>query len=463
MTKDVSLKKLPPHNDDAEKSVLGAILLDNDAINKVVGLIKPEDFYQSAHLKVYARMLEMFDQDERIDLVTLSEALLKSGDLEIIGGPPYLMDIMETTPTATTIIFYANIVREKSTLRKLIAISTQLNLESYGEQVNVKDLLSRAEELLMEISEKEVLNEFQSSEELMPPCFKMVEEICEKKGALTGISTGYSDLDEITSGLQESDLIIIAARPSVGKTSLGLNIACNISIKQKIPTAIFSLETSKQQLIFRMLCSEARVSSHAIKRGYLKDSDWPKLTRASGALSSSPIYIDDTVAISPTEMRAKLKQLISKEKNLGLVIIDYLQLMSSSKKKENRQQEITHISASMKGIAREFKVPLIAICQLSRLVERRKPPIPILSDLRESGAIEQDADVIAFLYRPDYGNYDQDNKSSPTELIIAKHRNGPVGKIDLVFSKSFTRFDEKAPEWVNEQEPSQYDRSRWGQ
>ncbi|MCK5616640.1 replicative DNA helicase [Candidatus Pacearchaeota archaeon] len=457
----MSLKKLPPHCDDAEKSVLGAILLNNDALNKVADLLNVDDFYQPTHQKIYARMIEMFDQNEEIDLLTLSESLNNNGDLEMIGGAPVLMDLMEATPTSTTIIHHAKIVQEKSTLRKLIAISTQINLESYGEKVKSKKLITRAEELLMEIGNEEKKTEFQSLTDLMPHCFEMVESIYEKKGSLTGLSTGFSDIDELTSGLQKTDLIIIAARPSMGKTSFGLNIACNLAIKENIPVAIFSLETSKQQLILRMLCAEARVSSHSLKRGFLRDKDWPRLTRAAGALSSSPIYIDDTAGISPTKIRSKLKQLKKINKDLGLVIVDYLQLMTSRKKKENRQQEITYISSSLKEIGRELNVPIIALCQLNRAVENRRPPRPILSDLRESGSLEQDADLVAFIYRPDYRKENQNN-SSLTKIIIAKHRNGPTGEVELVFMKPFTRFEEKTPDWVNEQSLPAYNRDRWG-
>lgn len=402
-------------------------------------------------------MLDMFDNNAVIDLVTLTEEIQKNGDVESIGGTKYLMDLMEFTPTATIIVHHAKIIKEKSTLRKLIAISTQINIEGHQEKTDAKELLLKTESLLSELTEKEIKSDFQSTQDLIPDCFKMVEHIYEQKGALTGLTTGFSDIDELTSGLQKSDMVVIAARPSVGKTSFGLNMACNIAIKQNIPVAIFSIETSKQQLTLRMLCSEARVSSHALKRGYLKETDWPKLTLAAGSLAQAPIYIDDTAGISPMEMRAKLKQLIAKQPNLGLVVIDYLQLMSSGIKKENRQQEITYISSSAKAMAREFDVPFIAICQLNRSVEKRSPPIPMLSDLRESGSIEQDSDVVAFLYRKDYGKQDQDNKTSVTEFIIGKQRNGPTGKVKLVFNKAFTRFEEMAPEWVEDQSQNKGD------
>lgn len=456
--KDLSLKKLPPNNADAEKCVLGSILINNSFLMKIIGILNPDDFYYICNQKIYSTMLKLFNDNITIELVILSEELQKSGNLETIGGTVYLMGLMEATPTATAALHHAKIIREKSTLRKMIAISTQINLESYGEQVESTKLLYKAEQLLMDLSEKEIKSDFQSTSDLMPNCFEMVEHIYEKKGALTGLSTGFSDLDELTSGLQKSDMIVIAARPSVGKTSLGLNIATHLAIKENTPVAIFSLETSKQQLILRMLCSEARVNSHALKRGYLREDDWPKLTRAAGALSNCPIYIDDTSSISPIEMRAKLRQLIAKQKDLGLVIVDYLQLMSSGMKKENRQQEITYISSSVKSIGRELNIPFIAICQLSRLVERRKPPRPILSDIRESGSVEQDSDVVMFLYGEDYGKENQDDKSSVTDLIIAKNRNGPLGTVKLLFKKSFTRFEEITPDWVEES----VDREGWG-
>jgi replicative DNA helicase len=443
--KDVHLKKLPPHSDSAEKSILGAILLDNDALNKIVSIIESIDFYSSAHQTIYARMLKLSDKNERIDLITLSEALLKSGDLEMIGGPPYLMDVMESTPTSETIIHHARIVKEKSTLRKLIAISYQLNIDAFGERVEVKDLLSRAEELLMEISENEVESGFSSLADLVPNGFEAVEEIYKREGALTGIPTGFSDIDEMTSGLQKSDLIIVAGRPSQGKTSLALNISTHLAIKEKVPVAIFSLETSKEQLIQRMLCSEARVNSHALKGGFLDDKDWPKLTRAAGSLAQAPIYIDDTPGMTVMEMRAKARQLVKKDKNMGLIVVDYLQLMQGRGKKENRQQEISEISRSLKCLARELNIPLLALSQLSRAVENRRPPRPILSDLRESGAIEQDADVVMFIYRPSVYEKSTDGfggEDLTAEIIISKQRNGPVGTAKLIFNKQHTRFSD---------------------
>ena len=447
-TKDICLKKLPPHSDIAEQSVLGAVLLENESINKIINLIDHGDFYQSAHQKIIGRMMEMFDRNVRIDLVTLSEALLKSGDLEMIGGSPYLMKLLEATPTATTIIHHAKIIKEKSTLRKLIAISTQINIESYGEQVNVPDLLSRAESLLMDISEAETDSGFTPLSELAPAGFSDVERIYESQGALTGLSTGFTEFDEMTSGLQQSDLIIIAGRPSMGKTSLCLNIANYLSIKKGVHVGIFSLETSKQQLVIRMLCSEARVNSHALKRGMLRDKDWPELTRAAGSLATAPIYIDDTPGMSPQEMKAKARQLIKSNPQVGLFIVDYLQLMSTGRRRENRQQEITEISRSLKSLARELKIPFIVLSQLSRAVETRRPPRPILSDLRESGAIEQDADVVAFIYRPEVYEKEKEfsTNTGKAEIIIAKQRNGPTGTIDLVFKKHFTRFENLSQE-----------------
>lgn len=451
MTKkdDIALKKLPPHNIEAEKSVLGAILLENDALIKIVGFLSLEDFYHPPHQKIFKRILVMFDHNERIDLVTLSEELLKSGDLEMIGGPPYLMELLEATPTATTILHYARIVKNKSVLRKLIAISTQLSLEAYGERVEAQDLLSRSEELLMEISDREIETGFSPLSELAPQGFSMVEDIYEKKGALTGLPTGFHQFDEMTSGLQKSDLIIVAARPSMGKTSLCLNIAIYLAIKEDVPVAIFSLETSKQQLVLRMLCAEARVDAHALKRGFLKDDDWPKLTTAAGNLAQAPIYIDDTPGMTVMQMRAKARQLVKRDKNLGLIIVDYLQLMGGGKRKENRQQEISEISRALKALARELGIPLIALSQLSRAVENRKPPRPILSDLRESGAIEQDSDVVSFIYRPAvYGNNKHYSDGETVEIIIAKQRNGPIGTIELVFKKEYTRFENKS--WQNQ-------------
>lgn len=465
-TKDISLKKLPPHSDEAEKSVLGTILLNNDSLTKIIGLIDASAFYQSAHQKIYASMLEMYDRNEHIDLVTLSEALLKSGNLEIIGGATYLMDLMEATPTATTAHHYAEIVREKSTLRRLIAISTQINLESYEERVDSTDLLCRAEELIMEISEKQIKSGFSSLADLAPEGFQAIEEIYDQRGALTGIPTGFTELDEMTMGLQKSDLVIIAARPSMGKTSLCMNIATHVAIKENVPVAVFSLETSKQQLVLRMLCAEARVDSHKLKRGFLQEKDWPKLTLAAGSLAEAPVYIDDTPGITVLEMRAKARQLVKREPNLGLIIVDYLQLMqgNSSKRSDNRQQEISEISRSLKALARELNVPLIALSQLSRAVESRKPPRPMLSDLRESGAIEQDADLVMFLYRPDVylratkgDSAGVSSESGIAEIIISKHRNGPIGSVNLVFQKTYTRFENPSYEDTGSYQAVQYE------
>lgn len=447
---DISLKRLPPHNVDAERSVLGAILFDPDALMKISGIIEYQDFYEPKHQKIFNVMLGMVNFNIPIGLVTLAEKLLQSRDLEMIGGPPYLMDLTEITPTATAIVFHAKIVKEKSTLRKLIAISTQINLEAYGERVEVEKLLRNAQELMGDIEVRDNNKGFVSIADLAPEGFQAVEKIYESKGALTGIPTGFTEIDEMTSGLQKSDLVIVAARPSMGKTSFCLNIATHLAIKENVPVAIFSLETSSEQLILRMLCSQAHVNAHDLKRGFLKDSDWPKLTTAAGGLAQAPIYINDTPGMNVFEMRSEARQLAKKEKNLGLIIVDYLQLMQGKGKRENRQQEISEISRSLKALAREIKVPLIALSQLSRAVESRKPPRPILSDLRESGAIEQDADVVMFIYRPNVyvkkvNEFDEKDKTA--EIIISKQRNGPTGTKKLIFNDEYTRFEEREGEF----------------
>lgn len=449
---DITLKKLPPHNIEAEKSVLGAILFDNDSLMKISGIIGYQDFYEPSNQKIFFAMSVMLEFGRHIDLVTLSERLLQTGKLEMIGGPPYLMDIMEVTPTATAIVSHAEIVKEKSTLRKLIAISTQINLEAYGEQVEVDKLVRNAGDMLMGIEVNTSNKGFVSVADLVPKSFEAVERIYESRGALTGIETGFHEIDEKTSGLQKSDLVIVAARPSMGKTSFCLNIALHSAVKKNIPVGIFSLETSSEQLILRMLCSQGRVDAHALKRGFLKDTDWPKLTTASGGLIQAPIYIDDTPGINIFEMRSKAKLLAKKEKNLGLIIVDYLQLMQG--KGENRQQQISQISRSLKALAREIKVPLIAISQLSRAVDSRKPPRPILSDLRESGAIEQDADVVMFIYRPEaYTKQEEgfDDGGEPAEIIISKQRDGPTGMVKLIWMKEYTRFENMS--WEKQEIP----------
>ena len=442
-TAETSLQKLPPQNLDAERGVLGAILLDNEALPRALNIVKSEDFYSPAHRQIFSVICTLFERNEVIDLVTVTEELERQENLGHVGGAAYLMALLEATPTAGNVHSHAKIVKEKSILRRLINVSTQIAAEGYEDKEDSDLLLDRAQQLIFSVAEDRVRPGFFAIKDLVRDSFKMVEELYEKKLPITGLATGFTRLDEMTSGLHNSDLIIIAARPSMGKTSFCLNIAQHVAIKQRVPVGIFSLETSKEQLVMRMLCSEAKVDSHKVRTGFLSEQDWPKLTTALGHLSEAAIFIDDTPGISSLELRAKARRLKS-EHGLGLVMVDYLQLMRGRGRTENRQQEITEISASLKAVARELSVPVIALSQLSRAVESRKPPYPQLSDLRESGAIEQDADVVAFIYRPEMYKQGDDlpqEEEGIADIIIGKQRNGPTGVIKLAFLKQCTRFE----------------------
>jgi replicative DNA helicase len=440
---DISLQKLPPHNIEAERFVLGAILLENEALPKSLSILRPADFYQTAHVKIFTCMAELFDKNEVIDLITLSQELQRREELENIGGEAYLMALLESIPTAANVSTHAKIVKEKALLRRMINVASQISTESYEDREEADRLLDRAQQLLFEVAEQRVGPGFSSMKDLIKDTFKSVEELYEHKKPIVGLSTGFSRFDELTSGFHKSDLIIIAARPSMGKTSLALNIAAHIAIKEHIPVAIFSLETSKEQLVLRMLCAEAKVDYHSIRTGYLRSEDWDRLTRAFGRLAESPVFIDDTPGISVLELRAKAR-MIKKEHDIGLIVIDYLQLMRGRGKVESRQQEISEISRSLKALARELNVPVIALSQLSRMVEHRNPPRPILADLRESGAIEQDADLVTFIYRPEAYRHLQlkEGEDGLAEIIIGKQRNGPIGSFKLAFLKHCTSFED---------------------
>jgi len=443
---DVSLEKLPPQNLEAERFLLGAILLDNNSLSKAIELLKPEDFYHLSHRKIYQAMIRLFERNEVIDLVTLPQELERREELESVGGVSYLMALLEAVPTAANVATHARIIKEKALLRRLINAASQITAESYEDKEDAERVLERAQQLILEVAEDRPRPGFFSMQELVRDSFRMVEELYERKLPITGIPTGFRELDELTSGLHNSDLIIIAARPSMGKTSFSLNIATHVAIKERIPVAIFSLETSKEQLVLRMLCSEAKVDSHRLRSGFLRESDWPRLTRACGLLAEAPIFVDDTPGISVLEMRAKTRQ-IKREFGLGLIIVDYLQLMRGRGRAESRQQEISEISRSLKGLARELDVPLIALSQLSRAVEHRVDRRPILADLRESGAIEQDADLVAFIYRPEVYKREEElteDEEGVAEIIIGKQRNGPVGTVKLAFLKKYTRFENLA-------------------
>jgi replicative DNA helicase len=430
--------KLPPQNIEAEQSILGGVLIENDALNTIIEFLEDGDFYREAHQKIFKSMIALSEKNEPLDLITLTNELKKKKELEEIGGASYLAGLVESVPTAANIAYYAKIVKEKSILRKLISTATEIVTQSYQEGKDLEDFLDEAEQAIFRISENQVRPAFYPIKEIVKESFKVIERLYEKKELITGVASGFKDLDRKTAGFQNADLIIVAGRPSMGKTALCLNIAQHAAITAKIPTAIFSLEMSKEQLAIRMLCSEARVDSARLRSGFLSESDWPKLTMAAGALSDAPIFIDDSAAISVLELRAKARRLKA-DRGLGLVIVDYLQLMRGRSGAERREQEISEISRSLKALAKELNIPVIAISQLSRKAEDRPGRRPQLSDLRESGAIEQDADVIIFIYRDEVYNPDSDQRGT-AEVIIGKQRNGPTGKVDLSFISEFTTF-----------------------
>lgn len=436
----MELQKIPPQNLEAEQAVLGALMLEPEVGSSVFEMLQPEDFYRDNHRLMFSAIRDLFNKGDPIDLVSAAEALRQQGNLEQIGGIATISAIARSVPSAANVEYYSKIVLEKALLRQLIRVTNSILERGYepGEEAFV--LLEEAERLILDISRRRVKDGFSAIREILLETFEKIEFLYANKGKLTGVPTFYSELDRITSGWQPSDLVIIAGRPSMGKTALGINMAQNAAVRAKVPVAIFSLEMSKEQLVQRMLCGEAMVDQQRVRTGELLDSDWLKLTQAVGPLSDAPIFIDDTVGISLIELRSKARRL-KVEQNLGLIVIDYLQLLSiaEGKKIENRQQEVSQISKTLKSLARELKVPVIALSQLNRGVEQRQNKRPIMSDLMESGAIEADADVISFIYRDEYYNQDSEKKGI-AELIIAKHRNGPVGTVELGFLKEFTKF-----------------------
>ena len=433
-----SLEKLPPFNVEAEQAVLGAILLDNNAILKALEVFEPSDFYRPSHQKIFDAMYNLSERGDIIDLLVLRDELERKKELDNVGGSAYLVGLVDVIPTAANIEFHAKIVHEKAIARRLLNASIEIATRCYDEGEEVDSTLEYAEQKIFEISEGQSKQTFTALDEIVKSGFEKIEELSVRKSLVTGVPTGFIELDKMTSGFQPSDLVILAARPAMGKTSFCLNVAQNMGVKAQVPTAIFSLEMSKEQLGIRMLCAESRLDSNNVRIGALEDEDWERLTHASEVLSKAPIYIDDTPAISILEMRAKAKRL-KMDKGLGAIIIDYLQLMESRTRRENRQQEITEISRSLKKLAKELDVPVIALSQLSRAVESRPDKRPQLSDLRESGAIEQDADIVMFIYRPDV--YFDDAPEGIAEIIIGKQRNGPVGTVELAFIKQHTRFE----------------------
>lgn len=435
----MAFDRIPPQNLEAEQAILGAVLLQGEALITAMERVKSDDFYSVSHQRIYEAMVELGEGGQPIDLVTLTAYLQDRQMLEEAGGITYLAKLANAVPTAANVEYYAQIVEEKSMLRRLIRTATNIVSSGYAAEDDVGALLGDAEQKILEISNRRSSSGFISIRDVLMEVFERVEMLYSNKGGSSGIPSGFSDLDKMTSGFQRSDLIIVAARPSVGKTAFALNIAQNVGVRAKETVAIFSLEMSAAQLVQRMICAESNVDANRMRTGFLEGDDWEKLTMAIGSLSEAEIYIDDTPGITVADIRAKCRRL-KKERGLGMILIDYLQLIQGrGKAGENRQQEVSEISRTLKQIARELEVPVIALSQLSRGVEQRQDKRPMMSDLRESGSIEQDADIVAFLYRDDY--YDKESeKKNIIEIIIAKQRNGPVGTVELAFLKQFNKF-----------------------
>lgn len=441
-------QRIPPQNIEAEQSVLCAMLISKEAIAKVTEILNGDDFYREAHRVIFNAMLELESKNEPVDLVTLTNILRRDNKLDDVGGIAYITSLSTLLPTAAGVKFHAEIVAEKSVLRKLINVSTEIAAMGYEEEDDVTALIDKAESRILEISNRKKRSDFAPISDVLMSSVQEIEKLINNKGGLTGIPTGFVDLDKLTSGLHPSDFIILAARPSMGKTAFALNVVQNVALRahKKIggnpcSVAFFSLEMSKEQLVNRMLCAEAGIDSQRLRIGEMADKDWDSLWSACDSMSKAKIFIDDTPGITAMEMRSRARRLKA-EHGLDLVVVDYLQLMQGSGKRNvsgDRQQEVSEISRSLKALARELDVPVIALSQLSRGVEARQVKRPMLSDLRESGSLEQDADIVAFLYREDYYNPETENKNI-TELIIAKHRNGPVDTVNLFFHKQFTKF-----------------------
>lgn len=439
LAKLVQSEKLPPQNLEAEAAVLGAMMIEEDAIAHGVENLFPDAFYKDSHKKIFQGILNLFNENKAVDLVTLTEMLEKDGVLEEVGGSSYLASLTTSVPTAANILHHARIVREKYIQRHLISNATSIIKDAYESGESVEALLDRAEKMIFEITSKKYSGGITPLKEIIRNQIEAIDRLYQRKEHVTGIATGYHEFDAKTSGLQPSDLIIIAARPSMGKSSFMTCIAEHAAMMLKVPTAIFSLEMSKEQLVQRMLCSTARVNAHQVRTGFFAESDWKTLTGAAAKLSGAPLYIDDTPGISVLELKAKARRLKA-QYDIKLLMLDYLQLMRGAGNSESRQQEISEISMSLKELARELHVPVIAVSQLSRAVESRTDHKPQLSDLRESGAIEQDADMVVLLLREEYYNPTEENRGK-AEIIIAKQRNGPVGSFNLTFIHELTRFE----------------------
>jgi len=444
MDKDLSLHKIPPQNLEAEESILSAILLDNSTLLDVLETLTPEDFYRSAHAKIFTAVTELFTKNEPVDLVTLANILKEKGQLDEIGGATYLARLVDTAPLAVNAQHYARIVHDKAALRQLIERSNDITTRCFEDSGNVDDVIDYAERAIFEIAGNKNKKSFYPLSQIIVKNIDTLEERQGNKAFVTGVSTGFSRLDNLTSGFQNSDLIILAARPSMGKTALALNIARNVAIDDQKPVALFSIEMSKEQLSMRLLCSEARIDSNRLRSGFFSREDWVSLTNAAEVLSEAEIYIDDSPDLSAMSIRAKARRL-KMDKKIGLIIIDYIQLMKGRASAERRDLEISEISRGLKALAKELELPVIALSQLNRKLEERHDKRPQLSDLRESGALEQDADVVAFIYRDEVYNKDENNPNKGTaELLLKKQRNGPTGEVKMAFISAYTRFENLA-------------------
>ncbi len=437
--------RTPPQDIEAERAVLGAMLLEAQAVAEAVGLLRGDAFYRQAHARIFEAMLALFERNEPIDEITVVTELRSRQHLDGVGGPAAIAELTQRLATAANVAYHAQIVRERALSRKLIQAATQIVSQGYQGAGSVDDLIDQAESQIFEITSQKQVRDFSPIREVVRDAFKLITALYERQDPITGVATGYHDLDAMTSGLQPSDLIIVAGRPSMGKTAFALGLAQNVALKGRKAAAVFSLEMSKEQLAMRMLCSEARIDSQRLRAGSARDREWPRLAKAAGDISDAPLYIDDTGSISILEMRAKARRLQA-EVGLGIIVVDYLQLMRGRRGgDEGREREISEISRGLKALAKELNVPVVALSQLNRSLEQRADKRPMLSDLRESGAIEQDADVICFVYRDEYYNAESEHKGV-AEIIVGKQRNGPTGSVRLRFFREFTRFENLAKE-----------------
>jgi replicative DNA helicase len=443
---EANLRKLPPQNLEAEESILGGIMLDNNACDLAVELLAPDDFYREAHRKIFAAMVDLHTRGVAVDAVTLAEALRQHGQLQDVGGATFIAELTDRVPTAANVAYYLRIVKEKAILRGLIAAATEIATQGYDERQDVERFVDQAEQKIFSIKEQKVERSYHKVGELLKESLETVAHLYDRKELITGVSTGFRDLDKLTAGLQPSDLIIVAGRPGMGKTALALNMAVHAAFDGGKAVVVFSLEMSKEQLVLRMLCSEARVNYMDVRSGHLRERDFPRLTAAAGKFYDAAIWIDDSAALSVMELRAKARRLMRETGGkLGLLVVDYLQLMRGVARTDSREQEISEISRSLKALAKELRIPVVALSQLNRQVESRADRRPIMADLRESGAIEQDADVIAFVYREAQYNRDVGPEAErEAEIIVAKQRNGPTGTVHATFLKEFMRFEDRA-------------------